>query len=218
MNFPPDLVIFDCDGVLVDSEPITTALLADDLAARGLELSPDEAAERFIGGTLADVARRVQEIGLDLPDSWVDDFYARAFARLEEGTPPIPGIHDALDAIEAAGILISVASNGPMGKMEITLGQNGLFDRLMPHIVSPHDIGLHLAKPNPGLFAEAAARRNVPASRCVVVEDSATGARAAQAAGMHCFGYAADTPSEKLTAHGSVPFFAMSDLPGLLGL
>lgn len=218
MKNPPDLVIFDCDGVLVDSEPITNALIAEEVSARGLHLSPDEAGERFVGGTLADVARRVREAGVDLPNDWVDYLYSRVFEVLEAGTPAIEGIHGALDAIEAAGIPISVASNGPLHKMEITLGQNGLFERLMPHILSPHDIGMHLAKPNPGLFLEAAARRSVPPDRAVVIEDSATGARAAKAAGIRCFGYAADTAPAKLTAHGATPFTHMADLPGLLGL
>ena len=220
MNFPPDLVIFDCDGVLVDSEPITNALIAEEVTARGLPMAAREAGERFVGGTILDVFRRIREAGIDLPDDWIDTTYSAIFDRLAQHTPIIEGIHGVLDALEAANIPFSVASNGPMRKMEITLGQNGLLDRLMPHIISPHDadIGMEKAKPNPGLFLEAAARRGVAPERAVVIEDSATGARAAKAAGIVCFGYAADTPEKNLTDHDARPFFSMTALPGLLGV
>lgn len=218
MRFPPDLVIFDCDGVLVDSEPITNALIAGDLATHGLVLTPEEVMDRFIGGTLRDVETRVRDGGTDLPMGWSDGIYSRMFDKLREGTPAIPGIHDVLDRLAANGIPASVASNGPQKKMAITLGQNGLADRFDGHILSAHDVGLENAKPNPGLFEEAARRRGVAAERVVVIEDSATGARAAAAAGMICFGYAAHTQAEKLVAEGAIPFTDMKDLPGLLGL
>ena len=215
---PPALVIFDCDGVLVDSEPITNALIASDLATYGLKLTAQDVLDRFVGGTLRDVENRVRDAGTDLPQGWATEIYGRMFDKLREGTPVIPGIKKVLDQLDQAGIPASVASNGPHEKMQITLGQNGLLERFGEHILSAHEVGLDKAKPNPDLFLEAARRRNVPPSKTVVIEDSATGARASRAAGMTCFGYAAHTPAAKLSEMGATTFTSMDDLPTLLGL
>lgn len=215
---PPDLVIFDCDGVIVDSEPLTNAVLADQLRPYGLDLSPEEAASRFVGGTMAQTAERVRALGHDLPEDWVDGIYAAMFERLRQGTPLIEGVVEVFDRLDVAGIPCCIASNGPMAKMEITLGQNGLLERFQGRIFSAHDVGPENAKPNPGLFLIAAETMGFGPGGSLVIEDTATGARAAKAAGMVCFGHAADTPVEKLTAEGATPFFAMADLPELLGI
>lgn len=212
----PALVIFDCDGVLVDSEPITNRLLAEELSSAGLPISAEEAIELFVGGTIASVHAQARQMGATLPDNWVDGFYPRMIGRLAAEVELIPGIEDVLARLARAGLPHCVASNGPMLKMQATLGRTGLWDRLAGRLYSAHDVGS--AKPEPDLFLHAAQSMGVPPHRCVVVEDSASGARAAQSAGMRCFGFTRGTPAERLTAHGAIPFADMVELPGLLGL
>ena len=212
----PALVIFDCDGVLVDSEPITNRAMAEEMTAHGLPLTTEQCIELFVGGTIRMVFEKGREMGADLPDGWVDSFYERMFEVLAEEVEIIPGVAVALDALDAAGLPYCVASNGPMRKMEITLGRTGLWDRCEGRIFSAHDVGI--AKPDPGLFLHAAKALGAAPQDCVVVEDSGSGARAAQAAGMRCLGFTRDTPAAKLTTHGAEPFGDMAALPRILGL
>ncbi len=213
----PKAVIFDCDGVVVDSEPMTFELLAEDFAGHGLQLSVETIARDFIGGTMTDVAARARTAGADLPETWVETFYQRLYAHLGAGTPLIPGILGVLEALEAAGIPFAMGSNGSDEKMQITLGQHpGLLARFQGHLYSGQTLGA--PKPAPDLYLHAARQLGVAPAECVVIEDSPTGARAAQAAGMRCLGYAAHTPAERLVAVGAEPFFDMAALPGLIGL
>jgi HAD superfamily hydrolase (TIGR01509 family) len=213
----PSGVIFDCDGVLVDSEPASFDLLADDLAAHGLDLPRDEMERIFLGGTIAGVHSKARLLGASLPDDWVADFYERLYARLAEGTPLVPGVLDVLDALDAAGVPYAVGSNGSDRKMQVTLGQYaGLLDRFAGRLFSGQSLGA--PKPAPDLYLHAARALGVLPGECVVIEDSPTGARAARAAGIRCFGYAPHDPGEALSAEGAVLFRAMSDLPGLLRL
>ena len=210
------LIIFDCDGVLVDSEPVTNRLLAEELTACGLPTTTDQAINRFVGGTIRSVYEKAVEMGARLPDDWVEHFYARMIGTLRTEVTIMPGIVDVLDALDEAGIPYCVGSNGPMLKMDATLKVTGLWDRLEGRIYSAHDVGI--AKPDPGLFLHAARDMGFGTDACTVIEDSASGARAAEAAGMRCFGFTRDTPEAKLTAHGATPFDDMAELPRLLGL
>ncbi len=211
----PDLVIFDCDGVLVDSEPITNALLQEDLAQRGLTMTLDEIMARFIGGTMRGVAVEAARMGASIPPDWVDRIYESMYQRLAAGTPVINGVEAVLDRLDAAGIPYCVGSNGSLQKMKITLGQHpGLQDRLMDRLYSAHAHGV--AKPDPELFLIAARDFGVLPDRCAVVDDSATGCTAAARAGMACFGYAAHDDGARLTATGATVFHAMAELPALL--
>lgn len=213
----PDLVIFDCDGVLVDSERIFNAVLAEDLSSRGLTLSTEVSLPTFAGLAMSAVAEKATKMGADLPDDWIAGVYEKAYASLRKGVPLIPGILEVLARLDAAGVPACVASNGREEKMKITLTPHGLWDRFHPDAMfSAHT--LKVAKPDPGLFLAAAAHFNVQARHCVVVEDSATGARAASRAGMQCFGYAAHDKGETLIAEGAEVFHDMADLPRRLGL
>jgi HAD superfamily hydrolase (TIGR01509 family) len=216
-SLPPKAVIFDCDGVVVDSEGMTFELLVGEFAAHGLHLPVETIARDFIGGTMKDVADRARAAGALLPETWVDDFYQRLYAHLAKGTPLISGILAVLDALDAAGIPYAMGSNGSDRKMQITLGQHqGMLDRFGGHLYSGQTLGK--PKPAPDLYLHAARRLGVMPADCVVIEDSPTGASAAKAAGMRCFGYAAHTPPERLAAVGATPFPDMADLPRLLGL
>ncbi|MCV3270337.1 HAD family hydrolase [Roseobacter sinensis] len=216
MTFPPDLVIFDCDGVLVDSEVLSVAIMRDNLARHGLDLSRAQADELFVGGTMMGIMEMAQNMGADLPDDWVELIYQDIYAELAAKVEPVDGIVDVLDALDAAGIACAVGSNGRHEKMEITLTRTGLKRRLAGRIYSRQDVAR--PKPAPDLYLHAAAQAGVPVSRAVVIEDSPTGAQAARAAGMLCFGYTAATDPARMTPLCDAVFDRMAVLPGLLGL
>jgi HAD superfamily hydrolase (TIGR01509 family) len=213
----PKAVIFDCDGVVVDSEGPTFVLLGEDLARHGLPLSVPEMESLFLGGTVAGAFTKARAMGATLPDDWVADFYERLYARLGEGTPLIPHILTVLDALDAAGIPYAIGSNGSARKMEVTLGQHtGLTARFKGHIYSAYSVAA--PKPAPDLYLHAARALGVAPADCVVVEDSAAGAEAASRAGIRCMGYAPHAAGDGLRAAGATVFTDMADLPALLGL
>lgn len=211
----PDLVIFDCDGVLVDSEAVSARVLSANLARHGLDLSPGRCMELFLGGTMDDVMRRALGLGAALHDGWVAEVYAETYAALRDGVDVIPGI-PALDAMSRAGIAHCVASNGSEEKMDITLGQTDLAARFRGRRFSAHSVGI--PKPDPGLFLHAARAMGADPSRCLVVEDSETGAKAAAAAGMRCIGYAPQGDGGPLVRHGAILVRDMSRVADLIGL
>ena len=214
---PPDLVIFDCDGVLVDSELVSAELLQDDLAGRGLHMSRDDILREFIGGTMQCVGERAAGMGADIPEGWVERIYERMYARLALGAPKIDGVESVLDRLDAAGVPYVVGSNGSLRKMEITLGQHPeLQARFEGRIYSAHVHGV--AKPDPGLFLIAAGEMGVDPERCAVVDDSPAGCEAARRAGMACFGYAERDDGARLIAEGAKAFHSMEELPELLGV
>ena len=212
----PDLVIFDCDGVLVDSETVSNRVLAENLTRHGLPMTLERSMQLFVGGTMRGVGEQARRMGADLPPDWVDEVYAETYAALRAGVDVIAGIPELLDHLDAARIPYAVGSNGSEAKMEITLGQNGLMDRFKGAIFSAHT--LKTAKPDPGLYLAAAAHFGVDPARAVVVEDSATGATAAARAGMRCLGYAAHDDGARLAATGAEMFHSMFAVPGLIGL
>ena len=215
----PAAVLFDCDGIIVDSEGPTFTLLIEDLATHGLALTLHELETNFIGGTIETVAIRARAAGARLPEDWVAGFYTRMYAMLADGTPLIPGIVQVFDRLDAAGIPYAVGSNGPPEKMRISLGQHGLLPRFKA-VLSGQALGK--PKPAPDVYLAAAAACGADPTACVVIEDSPNGAKAALAAGIPCLGFAAhgpDTPPARgLTALGVPLFHIMADLPRLLSL
>jgi len=209
-----ELVIFDCDGVLVDSEVIGNTIMAESLSAYGFGVSLEECMALFVGMTMAGVREKAIGLGAELPEDWVAQIYRQIYARLKQGCPLIKGVIAVLDSLDAANIPYCVGSNGSIEKMGITLGQNGILPRFGGRVYSAQALGT--AKPAPELFWHAAMGR--PATRCVVVEDSLTGVRAARAAGMRCFAYTPDGGEAAMIAEGAIPFRRMADLPALLGL
>lgn len=215
----PKAVLFDCDGVVVDSEPPTFALFLADLAAHGLPLTPVEFESGFVGLTVEMIAERARAAGARLPPDWPERFYDRMYAMLAEGVPLVPGVVDVLDRLDAAGVPCAMGSNGSMVKMRITLGQHGLMNRFRA-VVSGQEIGR--PKPAPDVYLRAAQACGADPGACVVIEDSASGARAGLAAGARVLGYAGhgvDTVTARQLAALGVPLFQrMQDLPGLLGI
>lgn len=212
----PAAVIFDCDGVVVDSEHPTLVMLRDDLERYGLCLTLEALEAGYIGGTVETVAAKARANGARLPEGWVADFYDRMYAMLRAHVPLIPGVVGVLDALDSAGIPYAMGSNGTPEKMAITLGQHGLVERFRGHLYSGQALGR--PKPAPDLFLHAAGRLGVSPKDCVVIEDSPAGARAARAAGMRCHGYAPKGVHPGLMAEGAILFDRMEDLPGILGV
>ena len=213
---PPEMVLFDCDGVLVDSETLTANVLCSNLGRHGLTVSRDQLSALFLGGTMMGLADTAREMGATLPDSWIDDTYEDVFAVLGAEVEVIEGVWHVLDALDAAGIPYAVGSNGPHRKMDVTLGRTGLIERLHGKVYSREDVTT--PKPAPDVYLKAARDAGIEPARCVVIEDSPAGARAGVAAGMTCFGFAAETPAARLEAICDRLFERMVDLPGLLGV
>lgn len=213
----PAAVLFDCDGVLVDSEPATFDLIQQEFARYGLHRTIPELEDMFIGGTIEAVAETARGLGAPLPPNWAETYYESLYAVLRAGTPLMPGVPELLDRLDAAGIPFAVGSNGRSAKMEATLGQHPeIRARLDGLLFSGQELGC--PKPQPGLYLHCAKVLGVEPARCVVIEDSPTGARAARAAGMRCLGYAPHGPNPKLAAEGAELFADMHAVPGLIGL
>lgn len=212
----PDLVLFDCDGVLVDSEHITSRILRDDLAVHGLDVPVAQIDALFVGGTMAGVMHTARSMGAVLPEDWLDHIYEKVFSALGEQCEPIPGIEGVLDVLDAAGVSYAVGSNGPIAKMDVTLRCTGLWSRFEGHVYSAHDCAA--SKPAPDVYLKAAAEAGIMPARCAVIEDSVTGARAGVAAGMPVFGFARGGSQDKLAPHCAALFDDMGQLAGLLGL
>jgi len=197
------LVIFDCDGVLVDSEVISNTVLARALTAEGLPTTLAQGRREYQGLLLSEVVERAQQtLGRELADGWAERFErdrAEAFRRELKAVAGAPG---AVQLVKDAGIPVCVASQGSLQKTQLTLGLTGLrslfsADALFSGQLVPR------GKPHPDLFLHAAATMGATPSRCVVVEDTASGVTAAVAAGMRAIGYAADSDEAALRRSGA---------------
>jgi HAD superfamily hydrolase (TIGR01509 family) len=213
MARPLELVIFDCDGVLVDSERISVRIDAVVLAELGWPLTEAEVVERFMGRTEEYMLSEIEaQLGRALGDDWDSRFrhlYREAF---EAELGPVDGVVEALDRIAAT---TCVASSGSHEKIRYSLGLAGLYERFEGRIFSASEVAN--GKPAPDLFLHAAERMGVEPAACAVVEDSRYGVEAARAAGMRAFGYAGGlTPRHRLEGPGTVVFDDMRELPGLL--
>ncbi|HVN50216.1 MAG TPA: HAD-IA family hydrolase [Acidimicrobiales bacterium] len=210
-----DLVIFDNDGVLVDSETIANQALAEMLNGYGLDVTWHDCVERYLGSTLGRVRDLVEEeLGHPVPADFEARYRATVYPRLAESVQPIPGVVDVLDRLDAAGVTACVASSGIHERIRITLTTTGLVDRFEGRMFSAQDVG-H-GKPAPDLFLYAAASMGVAPERCAVVEDAPAGIAAADAAAMTVFGYAALTPRWLLEGASGGVVDDMAQLPGLL--
>lgn len=210
------MVIFDCDGVLVDSEMITNRVIQENLKRHDLLLELDEIMHLFVGGTMQGVMDLSREMGATLPDDWLDHIYSEMHAVLAKEVEPVKGAVAVLDALDAAGIPYAIGSNGLHSKMAVTLPKTGLLERFTGRVFSREDVAN--PKPAPDVYLLAASRAGIAPDRCVVVEDSASGAKAGVAAGMTTFGFYGETPRERLEPICNAVFGDMSELPALLGM
>jgi HAD superfamily hydrolase (TIGR01509 family) len=210
-----DLVIFDNDGVLVDSEPISNRLLAGYLTELGHPTSYEDSIRDYMGSAMHRIHDLVQErSGQRLPEDFDDVFHGRVFAAFERELEPVPGAVGVLEKLVADGVPYCVASSGSHERIRVGHRKTGL-DRWFDdsRVFSSQDVGR--GKPAPDLFLYAAERMGVEPGRCVVVEDSPLGVQAAVAAGMDVLGFTAMTPAERLAGAGQL-FSDMGELADLL--
>ncbi len=200
---PRFLIVFDCDGVLVDSEPISNGVLAQMLAEQGWELALADARARFQGLTLAEVRRHAEaQLGRALPDGWLDEFVARRAAVFDAELRPVDGAAALVARVRDAGIAYCVASQGSLAKTARSLRLTGL-DGLFAEDARFSATQVPRGKPAPDLFLLAASRFAVPPARCAVIEDTPSGVRAAVSAGMTAYGFTADSDERALRAAGA---------------
>ncbi|HEX9127423.1 MAG TPA: HAD family hydrolase [Methylomirabilota bacterium] len=210
-----DLVIFDCDGVLVDTERLAVRVDVQVLAQLGWVMTEAEVVERFVGLSDATIREAIEaHTGRRLADNWEQEFTHLYRSSFAESLTAVDGVVEALDGIT---LRTCVASSGTHEKMRFTLGLTGLLERFEGRMFSVTEV--ERGKPAPDLFLHAASRMGVPPAACAVVEDSRFGVEAARAAGMRAFGYAGGlTPAHLLAGSGTVVFTDMRKLPRLLGI
>lgn len=213
-----ELAIFDCDGVLVDSEPISNGVLSRLLTEEGLPTTLAEARRDYQGLLLADVLTEAQaRLGRTLPAGWLARFERERARAFHEELQPIFGVARAVEQVCDAGVAVCVASQGKLSKIRLSLKLTGLFhlfeDRALFSAYS-----VPRGKPHPDLFLHAASEMGVDPSACVVVEDTPSGVTAAVSAGIRVFGYAADSDEQALRSAGAETFHSFDALVGLLGL
>ncbi len=213
-----EAVIFDCDGVLIDSEPIAVAILCRDLAELGVPMPEDEVHHRFTGWTTTQIAEAIAaEFGVPVPADWAPTHNARVRDAVAASVEPIAGVIAVLDALDAAGIPWGVASQSGMPYLERGLGRVGIWQRALGRVASSQLVAR--PKPAPDVYLKAMELVGARPGSTVVVEDSPTGVRAGVAAGARVIGYAADRPPEELRDAGAVATIAaMPLLLGVLGV
>ncbi len=183
-------VIFDCDGVLVDSERLMNREFSAMLTELGLPYTAEETTRSFMGRSMKSCLQIVEtQLGRPVPDDFVAELDQRAYAVFAQSLTPVPGVESVLDALDRAGTPYAVASSGSHEKMQTTLGITGLWPRLSGRITSATEVA-H-GKPAPDVFLLAAERLRIVPRECVVIEDSLLGIEAALAAGMRVVGFAA---------------------------
>jgi HAD superfamily hydrolase (TIGR01509 family) len=216
----PDLqlVIFDCDGVLVDSEVISNGVLARLLTQAGVPLTLAETRRDYQGLLLDEILTRTAErFGRRLPDGFLDRFQAERAEEFRRELKPVPGAAEVIQHVKAAGIPVCVASQGKLEKTRMTLSLTGL-DKLIPEDAVFSAYSVPRGKPHPDLFLHAAAVMGAKPEASVVVEDTPSGVLAAVAAGMRVLGFTADSDAAALREAGADVFESLDQVPGLLGL
>jgi HAD superfamily hydrolase (TIGR01509 family) len=211
------LVIFDCDGVLVDSEPIAARLTAAAVSELGWEMDAELAKAEFLGDTFPNIIRRVERrIGRPVPADWPARSQANLLAAFERELAPVKGVRSAIEALLAAGCTLAVASQGSHEKMQLTLAVTDLLPFFAGRIFSATQVA-H-PKPAPDLFLLAANTLGFSPAQTVVIEDSTRGVQAALAAGMRVLGYTASVGREAIAAAGAEPIDDLAAIPTRLGL
>lgn len=211
-----DLVIFDCDGVLVDSEPISISVLVEALAAAGVAMSEAEAHERFLGRSLKSMSEILHDdYGLAVDAAFLETMRKALYARFRSELQPIDGVAETVDRL---GIAHCVASSSQPERIRLSLSVTGLIDRFEPNIFSASMV-TH-GKPAPDLFLHASASMGITPGRCVVVEDSPAGIMAAKSAGMRVVAFTggshARTPQHREALMALSPDALFDDMRELL--
>ena len=213
-----DLVIFDCDGVLVDSERISGAVLARRLTAEGLPTTVAEARRAYQGLLLTEVGDSVEaKLGRALGEDWLAEFESERSAEFRRDLQPVRGARATVERVAAAGVAVCVASQGKLEKTRLSLELTGLGD-LFPAGAVFSAWTVPRGKPHPDLFLHAAEAMGADPAACVVVEDTPSGVTAAVRAGMPVLGYAGDSDEQALRDAGATVLHSLEELPAILCL
>ena len=213
------LVIFDCDGVLVDTETISNRVFAEIVTEAGWPTTTAQSHQRFRGMSIESCMTRIEaELGRPLPAGWAEDVWTRSRKAFEAGVDAIPSVGDVVQAVVDAEIATCVASSSEFEHIEVNLTRAGLRHHFGNRIFNAAMVAR--GKPEPDLFLHAAEQMGHAPERCIVIEDSRAGVKAGVAAGMRVFGYAGDphTDGRALARDGAHVFDDMRALPALLGL
>jgi HAD superfamily hydrolase (TIGR01509 family) len=218
MSGLPDLVIFDCDGVLVDTETLANRRLAQWLCDAGFPVTFEHCRKRFTGRSMSSVQAEIEAEGVSLGVDFVDRWNSGLPDLFATGVEAIPNVRDVVEALRLRSLPYCVASSAQVPKMHITLGATGLLP-LFEHVLFSATM-VPRGKPFPDLFLHAARAMDAEPDRCVVVEDSVPGTVAGVAAGMRVCSYCADPHSDRegLESAGGILFEDMRQLPGMIGL
>ena len=213
---PPAAVLFDCDGVLADSEGLVNRLVAEELTARGWAISAEACRETFLGMALPAMLPVIERRVGPLPARWPEMLSIRIADALCREAVAVPGALDAVRAVAGAGLPVAVASNSARAELDAKLDRLGLAEAFAGRVFSFEDVAR--PKPAPDIYLAAARACGAAPGDCAVVEDSLLGVRAGVAAGCRVLGLARESDASVLAAAGAEPFAAMAALPGLLGL
>jgi beta-phosphoglucomutase-like phosphatase (HAD superfamily) len=216
---PLRLVIFDCDGVLIDSEALCNRVIAELLTAAGWPMTAEECEQRFVGSSFYAMQPEIEaRLGRSLGDDWVDRTVIAVTEAMAHEVEPVPGARAALEATSALGLPWRIASNSSHTEMEAKFGRAGWMGLVAGRVHSAVDVIERggAGKPAPDVFLAAAIAEGVAPANCLVIEDSVHGVTAARAAGMDCLGLARHDDGTALRGAGAVPFGSMYDIPDLL--
>ena len=216
---PLEMVIFDCDGVLIDSEALSNRVAVEMLSEAGWTMTEDECEQRFIGLSFGAVQRTAEaHLGVSLGLDWVRRVVARTVEVMTLEVEPIPGAREALDAVTGHGLPWRIASNSSFLEMSAKFGRVGWLELVSGRVHSAAELVARggAPKPAPDVFLAAAEAEGIVPAHCLVIEDSAAGATAARAAGMDCLGFARHGENPPLRGAGAVLFRSMYDIPALL--
>ncbi|WP_431266780.1 HAD family hydrolase [Dankookia sp. P2] len=209
-------MLFDCDGVLADSEGLVNRIVAEDLTARGWRISAEEARETFLGLAAPDMLPMIEARVGPLPPRWMHDLSRTIAAAMHQEPGPVPGAVAAVRAVAAAGAGGGRRFHLRPGRAGLEARPARLAEPFGSRVFSFEDVAR--PKPAPDIYRAAAAACGARPADCVVVEDSLLGARAGIAAGCRVLGFTRETEASVLAAIGAVPFARMEELPRLLGL
>ncbi len=207
-------IIFDCDGTLVDSEPLTNKVIAEMAGELGIQITGEESTKLWGGKTIDAVVYGMREMsGKDLPDDWIPRLVQKVSEAYKNDLVPMDGASEVLDSLKIA---TCVASNGRPGHVENSLKLTGLYKYFKGRVYTASEVAN--PKPDPALFLYAADKMGFSKEECVVIEDSITGVTASVRAGIRVLGLVNMSSKDELIEAGAEPFTNMRELPKLLGL
>ncbi|UFN47133.1 HAD family phosphatase [Roseomonas sp. OT10] len=213
----PAAVLFDCDGVLADSEGIVDRLISAEMTERGWALTPAQSGRTFLGLSLPDMVPLIEARTGPLPPGWLDDFTRRVTQTMAREVPPMPGAEALLRRLRQAGLPLALASNSSREELRVKLEKLGFAWAFEGRVFSFQDV--ERPKPWPDIYRAAAAACGARPEDCAVIEDSVVGVRAGAAAGCRVLAFAGHGAPEALLAAGARETVGrLEELPARLGL